>query len=385
MSEHDPLAEPTRAPDGLVPPVIDHEPEGPPVARPIASPRARSGGTPLWFTLLLGLGLAGGVYYVWANPRGPDPDAAGALSAQIRTALQNTTALSAQMQTAGQQIQALSDRVDKLEKAPPPPAAAPADPGDLPKRLDDLAAKVAALENQPAAAAVPSGDGGASQQAVAALSQKLDQVAAADKAALDQLQTQQKDALDQAAAAAQAQENSVLAAIDGRVSKLEQGAGSVEDAASRATRLERIQAAVVALQAGQKLGEIPGAPPALSMFANRAPPTEAALRDSFPSLAAHASAVSQPDTAHKTFLQRAFARLQQSVTVREGNEVLVGDPAAGLLSDAGIKVQNGDLPGAVAKLQGLHGPAMAAMQGWIDQAQSLIAARAALASLAARG
>jgi hypothetical protein len=331
--------------------------------------------------MLLVLGLAGGVYYVWANPKGQDQDALGALSGQVRTALQTSTALSAQVQSLGQQIQALSDRVDKLEKAPPPVAA---DLGDLPRRLDDLTAKVAALESQPAAAA-PSGDGGASQQAVAALSQKLDQVASADKAALDQLQAQQKDAIDQAASAALGQEKTALASIDGRVSKLEQGAGDVEGAASRATRLERIQAAVVALQAGQKLGDIPGAPPALAKFANQAPPTEAALRDAFPALAAHANAVSQPDTAHKTFLQRAFARLQQSVTVREGNEVLVGDPTAGVLSDAGIKVQNGDLPGAVAKLQALHGPAMAAMQGWIDQAQSLIAARAALASLAARG
>jgi hypothetical protein len=116
-----------------------------------------------------------------------------------------------------------------------------------------------------------------------------------------------------------------------------------------------------------------------------APPTEAALRESFPALAAHARAVSQPPTANKSFLQRALARLQESVTVRQGNDVLVGDPAAGVLADAEVKVQNGDLAGAVHTLQALQGPAAAAMAGWVDQAQSLLAARAALASLAARG
>ena len=231
----------------------------------------------------------------------------------------------------------------------------------------------------------------------------MGQLQAQQKAALDQSQTalaQQKDALDQsqtAALAAQkaalaqsqgvilAQQKSAISQIDGRLSKLEQGAGTVEDAASRATRLERVQAAVVALQAGQKLGAIPGAPPALARFADKAPPTEAALRESFPALAAHARVVSQPDVAHRSFLRRALARLQQSVTVRQGDDVLVGDPAAGVLSDAEMRLQNGDLAGAVQRLGALHGPAAVAMAGWVDQASALIAARAALANLAARG
>jgi hypothetical protein len=292
-------------------------------------------------------------------------------------------------------MQALSDRVDKLERAPAQTApAAPAgapDLGDLPKRVDDLSAKVSALESQPAASPAPA-DTGAAQQAVAALSQKLDQVQAADKAAFEQVQNADRAALEQVQNAdkaaleqLQAQQKDAIAPLDGRVAKLEQGAGSVEDAASRATRLERIQAAVVALQAGQKLGDIPNAPPALAKFANQAPPTEAALRESFPAVAAHARAVSEPDPTHKSFFQRAFARLQESVTVRQGNDVLVGDPAAGVLSDAEIRVQNGDLAGAVSRLGALTGPAAAAVQGWVEQARSLIAARAALASLAARG
>jgi septal ring factor EnvC (AmiA/AmiB activator) len=459
MTENDPFPASPREP---IPPVIDHEPAsvrsgvprgaepGPPPGsdRPPA-PRAKSGGGgSVLLTLVLFLGRAGGLYYVWDNPKAEDGDGGvGALQRQVQAEEQASGQATAQLQGLTQQVQALADRVDKLEKtggAQAGAAAAPAaaDLGDLPKRVDELTAKVAALENQPApqaaaalpppaeAAAAPAPqDSAGDQQALAALSQKLDQVQASDKAALDQVQASdqaarsqleaqqkaladqaaaEKQALDQAAAQKQAlddaqaalaqtksalahdqaaldQDQTTLAQLGDRLAKVEKGAGNVEDAATRATRLERIQAAVVALDAGQKLGEMPNAPPALAKFATQAPPTEAGLRDSFPALAAHAREVSQPDTAHKSFLQRAFARLQESVTVRQGNDVLVGDPAAGVLSDAEVKVQNGDLPGAVQRLQALHGPAAEAMQGWVDQAQSLIAARAALASLAARG
>jgi hypothetical protein len=401
MTETDPFPAPERDPNASLgapqaapqaAPVIDHDPA--PADPPPAAPPRRGGGGGVALTLVLFLALAGGLYYVWTNPKGQDDgDAIATLQRQVQAQAQAAGQEAAQLQALTQQAQSLADRVDKLEKsaatpAAPPGAAPAADTGDLAKRLDELTAKVAALESQPAgapAAAPAPQDNGADQQAIAALGQKLDQLQAADKAALDQLQAQQKDALDQAQAASAAQQKAMLDQIDGRIGKLEQGAGKVENAADRAARLERVQAAVVALQAGQKLGEIPDAPPALQKFANAVPPTEAALRESFPALAAHAREVSEPEVAHKTFLQRALARLQESVTVRQGDDVLVGDPAAGVLADAEVKVQNGDLPGAVQRLQALHGPAAAAMQGWVDQAQSLIAARAALASLAARG
>ena len=422
-------------------PTIDHQPlaaaEAPP--RQVKVRRGGAGGT--FFTLFLFLLLAGALYYVWTNPRGQDdPDAAGALQHQVQAQGQTLGQQTAQLQALGQQVQALTDRIDKLEKIvsavqTPAPAAAP-DLGDLPQKVDALSAKVAALSSQPAAAPdlgnlpqrvddlsvkvaalasqpAPSGPSGGSagRLAVAALSQRVEQIGAADRAAIGQLQAQQKEALDQAQSAMLAQQKSAIGQvqaqqkealdqmraavlaeqksavgqINGRLSKLEQGAGTVEDAASRATRLERVQAAVVALQAGQKLGDIPGAPPELVRFATQAPPTEAALRESFPALADRARAVSEPDTAHRTFLQRALARLQQSVTVRQGDDVLVGDPAAGVLSDAEMRVQNGDIAGAVQRLGALHGPAAAAMAGWVDQARALIAARTALANLAARG
>ena len=480
MSEHDPF--PPAAPNPA-PPVIDHEPAraaAPPPAPPPAPPRVvrRSGGA--WFAVLLALLLFGGVeaqnygyleqYGIPAPVPHGDSQAVDSLRQQVQAvsqaqsrlepAVQAASAAAGQLPSLGQQVQALGERLDKLEKAASGQAAsgqaaqAAPDLGDLPKRVDDLAARVATLQSQPAPAAPQ--DNGAAQQAIASLGQKIDEVAAADKAAVDQVAGADKSAIEQAAAAEKSaidqvqaadgaaidqakaadkaaldqaqsqlqaqlegqiktqvqagaetarkqaleeaesaaltqqqailvQEKTALDALSARIDALQKGASSVEDAATRATRLERVQAAVVALQAGQKLGEIPNAPPALAKFANRAPPTEAALRESFPALAQQARAASQPDTAHKSFLQRTLARLQESVTVRQGDDVLVGDPAAGVLADAEAKVQNGDLAGAVQRLHALHGPAAAVMQPWVEKAASLVDARAALASLAAGG
>jgi hypothetical protein len=89
--------------------------------------------------------------------------------------------------------------------------------------------------------------------------------------------------------------------------------------------------------------------------------------------------------ANKGFFDRAVARLQQSVTVRQGDHVIVGDPAAGILARAQDDVTNGDLKAAVLALGGLKGAAAAAVSGWVAQVNALLEARAALASLAAHG
>jgi hypothetical protein len=211
---------------------------------------------------------------------------------------------------------------------------------------------------------------------VAAQSARLDQLQAADKGALDNL----NNTVNQV----QAQQKDVAATLDTRVGTLEKGAGRVLGSASRAEQMTRVQAAEVALLAGEKLGEIPGAPPALARFANKAPPTDAELRESFAAFAEKARAASEPELANKSFLERSWLRLQESVTVRQGDDVLVGDPASGILADAQARVLNDDLAGAVKALQHLKGPAAAAVQGWVDQASSLIDARAALATMAAQ-
>lgn len=146
----------------------------------------------------------------------------------------------------------------------------------------------------------------------------------------------------------------------------------------------RLQGMAAALAAGQKLGDIPGAPPALARFATEAPPTESSLRESFDRYADAAQKASQPAiTANQDFGARLWTRAQQAVTVRQGDRVLVGDPIAGVIAHAHEKLDNGDLAGSVDALKGLAGPAAAAMQPWTEKAQSLVAARSAIASLAA--
>ena len=222
-----------------------------------------------------------------------------------------------------------------------------------------------------------------------------DQAAGQAKATLDALDarlakleqgsgqaSQQEQQQDQAAQQSEQQAKTVLAALETRVGKLEQGAGQARSVAQDASRAIRIEAAQAALAAGQPLGALPDAPPALARFATVAPPTEAALREDFPRVAAAARAASQPDLSHRSFLDRALARVQQSVTVRRGDHVLVGDPASGVLSRAQEAVNAGDLKGAADRLEGLNGPAAAATRDWVAQVHALLAARASLAAMA---
>jgi hypothetical protein len=376
------------------PPTIEHDPApptpdpapqisdaAPPPERPRPPVIVRGGGSNI-LTLLLFGALSGALYYVWANPQVPgEPAALVSLRQQVQAQTEQRSADQAASQALGQQVQTLADRVDRLEKAAavappasPAPSPAPADLGDLPKRVDDLSARIDALANHPSetvATAPQPAEPGATQQEVADLGRRVGQSLDAQKEAL----ASQKTALD-------AQKAS-LDQLAGRLDKLQQGAGQAAGAENRAERLTKVQAALVALDAGEKLGDLPGAPPAVGRFAKQAPPTAAALREAFPAAAAHAREVSRPDVSHRSFWERALTRLQQSVTVRQGDDVLVGDPAAGILADASQKVDVGDLAGAVATLGKLNGPAADALKNWVDQASALLAARAGLADLAA--
>lgn len=181
-----------------------------------------------------------------------------------------------------------------------------------------------------------------------------------------------------------------LGAVEGRVAAVEkQGsatAGQLGGVSERAQRISRTQVAAAALEAGQKLGEIPGAPPALARFAYNAPPTEAGLRLSFNAAAEAAQNASQPGSMEgQPFASRLWTRAQQSLSVRQGDRVVLGDPVAGLLAHARQALEAGDLSGAVSTLDGLTGPAAAAMADWVSQARGLLDARSALATMAARG
>jgi hypothetical protein len=138
----------------------------------------------------------------------------------------------------------------------------------------------------------------------------------------------------------------------------------------------------MALDAGQPLGTIANAPPALSIFATTPPPTEAALRLGFPAAARAAEAASVAGDTKGGAWAHALARLENFVTVSAGSHVLIGAPAAAVIGQARTLLEAGDLAGAVAQLNTLSTTTQQAMGGWLDQARALVAARAALVTVA---
>jgi hypothetical protein len=297
--------------------------------------------------------LAASLIYLWKHPGLPR-------SAALEVA---------RMDTLRAQINAIQGRVDQLEAKPvpdlgpiqaqladlsrrPTPAAPP------PVDLSPLIARIAALEARPAP---PPVDLRPIEARIATLERKPP---------VDLGPVQQK--ID----AVSAKDADAVAALSRRLDAI----------AAKAAQSGRLQAAAGALEAGQSLGDIPGAPPALARFAHEAPPTEAGLRLGFDTAAEAAHAASQPAlTDDKPLLSRMWTRAQQAVTVRQGDHVLVGDPIAGIIASARQSLDAGDLAGAVKALDGMNGPAKAAMADWIARAKSLLDARAAIGEMAARG
>lgn len=252
------------------------------------------------------------------------------------------------------------------------------DPAALTSRIDtatgDLAGKLAALDRRLTA----------TEQGVAQVDGKLGpldaRVAAADTR------------LGQVGATVDAAITTKLAAVEvtttARVNQIGTQLGAQVDAkvgvlTDTARALALVQAGAVALASGQKLGVIPGAPPALTRYATVAPPTEFALKQSFAAAADAATRASVPDAGGgRPFLSRLWSRAEQSVSVREGDRVLVGDPVTGVLARARRALDGNDLLAALAALQGLSGPSRDAMAEWVGQAQGLLDARAALAQMA---
>lgn len=332
--------------------------------------------------------LAASLIYLWKHP-GLPRDAA----LEVR-----------RMDTVRSQLNAIQARVDQLEQRPAP-AAAPAAPVMAPI-LAPLEARLTALEQRPApdmkfldtrlgaveARPALQTDLGPTERRLAQLEAKppvdlaplqgriavLEAKPPVDLTPLQtKLDTATKQAADQAAALSKR-----LDALD---TQLKQTATALAATTEKAQRAGKLQAAAGALGAGQKLGDIPGAPPALARFAQSAPPTEAALRLAFDKAADAAHQASQPTmTDGQPLLSRMWTKAQQSVTVRQGSNVLVGDPIAGVLAAARQSLDAGDLAGAVKTLDALTGPAKTAMAPWLDNAHALLDARAAIGDMAAR-
>lgn len=233
----------------------------------------------------------------------------------------------------------------------------------LENEVADLTQRLGLQERRPIAAPV---DLGPMQMQVAQLAARLDA---------------RQDADGTASQAADAR----VAALEGKLQGLETRLATAERqeqmALARAGRAAALAGAAQALAAGRPLGAIPDAPPALARFATVAPPTEAALRLAFPVAAVAAEQASRP-AAELSFGQRMLQRVEGLVTVRQGEQVLVGAPASGVLAEARTRLDAGDLAGTVATLDRLDAAAAAALAGWRAQAQALLDARAALATMA---
>lgn len=256
------------------------------------------------------------------------------------------------------QLSGLEARVSRLEQRPQPQSP----------DLGPLNARVATLEQRPppqAAAPAPAPDLGPLERRVTTLEQRQPPDLAPLEARIAALENTSRTIESNLSLRMQADENRLTAS---------------EKAAQR---IPLVLAATLALAAGQKLGDLPGAPPALARFANTAPPTEAGLRLAFPQAAREALAAAHPATEDQPLLTRLWAQAQDLVTIRQGDRVLVGDPVAGVLQRARVALDAGDLAAAAAEIGALQGTAAQAMAAWLAQARSLLEARAALVTWAA--
>lgn len=174
-----------------------------------------------------------------------------------------------------------------------------------------------------------------------------------------------------------------LESAEARLAKSETMAAEIAALADRASRLARLRRAEIALAAGQKLGPVPNAPPSLTRFADANPPTEAALRLAFPAVEQAVRAAHRPDGRDQPISRRVWNRVRDLVTVRQGDQVLIGDDVVGILTHAQAALDVGDLAGTVRWLSGLTGDAAKAAAHWLSDANALLEARSALATMAA--
>ena len=199
----------------------------------------------------------------------------------------------------------------------------------------------------------------------------------------DSLSAQADLAQKYAALAAQVNAmQSQLAADHGTLTSMQAAQADLTKLTARMTLTSQLATARMALDAGLPLGPIANAPPALAKFAAIAPPTEAALRETFPAAANAALAASIAGDARISYWARVREKLASLITISDGDRVILGAPAAAVINQAQAELTAGDLAGAVAAIDHLSLPTQNAMQPWLAQAQALLAARAALIGMA---
>ena len=319
--------------------------------RPVATPPHAPSGARDRLPLLCGVGflvLAIAILLVWLFP---NP------SAELQSAV-------ADLHGAQQRLADVDARLSRLEQRP-----APASASDLAKLASDQAKMSSRLEAMEGRVGDPAQLG----VRLDALSGRVEALSGRSQSGIEAAE-QQTEAVKQQ-----------VNGLSGRISAVEKASGTLSSLTDRLNRLARLQEAGLALSAGKAVGDLPHAPAALARFAHQAPPTEAQLRLAFPQAQRAALAAEQAGDEKAPFADRVWERAQGLVTVRRGDDLMVGNPSATALSTAKAALDAGDLPGAVAAVNTLSGPPRQAMDDWVTQATALINARLALADMAGQG
>lgn len=302
-----------------------------------------------------------------------------AAAAELRRAAEDrAAALDRRLVAIEAATQADGRRLAALEDAARRPVADPAALAALAGRVDRLAEGAAAREARE----------GEQERARDSLTRALEaRIAAAERSAADraaalEAATGQRLAGVEAALAARAEQ--LERGLSARLATVEGRERHVAEAEARLVRLVAVSAARMALEEGRPLAAalagLADPPAALARFAETHPPTEAALRLSFAEAARAARAAAEPARG-AGMLDAAAQRLGGLVTIRRGDELLLGNPAEATLDLARRALEAGDLAGAVARLGRLPDASRAAMAGWLADAEALLAARSALAQL----
>ncbi|MEO9191221.1 MAG: hypothetical protein ABI224_14675 [Acetobacteraceae bacterium] len=332
-----------------------------------------------WVFALAFIVLGWAVMFLWLHPAttsGPSPEAqrVDTLAQQVQTLDVETKQLASRPVAQPQALAAVQARLaDLAARKPPAPD------------LSALEGRLTALERQKAAP--PAVDLAPLQQKLAGVEQQVAGLASV-RGQLEKLDHDQQALVAQVqglTAGAKNADSGLGGRIDEQgkaIDALRGEVGRIDASLGRTTQAARAEAALSALQAGRPLGTVPGAPPAVARFATEPPPTAASLRRAFPEVAQAALAASRPDDADKHFLDRVWTRAQNLVTVRQGDHVLVGDPAAGVIARARDDLDAADVAGAVDALSTLTGPPAQAVAGWLGSARALLEARAALIGMA---
>jgi hypothetical protein len=299
-----------------------------------------------WLYALGFLVLAGAVFYLWQYPSTPGEPAAEASA----------------IQSVEQHLADIDGRLGRLEQQPT------ADLGKLTARLDALDARIA--DQTQLASQVETLSGRIADQTqlasrVDALSGRIESLSGRDQTGLDANKQQ-------------------LDALTNRIAAIEANAVSLDGVTKRLNRIARLQQVSLALAAGRPIGDLPDAPEALTRYAHAAPPTLAQLRLRFPQDEQAALAAKQPDDSNAPLVGRVWDRAQGLITIRRGDDVVVGNPAAIVLTHAQSALDAGDLVGAVNAVEALKGPPGQAMAQWLADAKALLSAQTALADMAAQ-